>query len=197
MPAQPIAMVDDEKRNAEILAAMVGDAEPGSGPVLLADPDDRWPEVFRKEEERVRRALSADRIVAVHHVGSTSVPDLPSKPIIDMLLVVPDSSDEAAYVPPMEDAGYTLRIREPDWHEHRLLVGPPQAPRINLHVFSADSPEVERMLRFRDRLRTNDDDRRQYADVKRELASQEWRYVQHYADAKSKIVEEILARSIR
>lgn len=189
-------MIENEERDAEILSAMVGDAEPNSGPVVLADPDEAWPAVYAKEEESVRRALPEDRIVAIHHVGSTSVPGLAAKPIIDMLLVVADSSDEDSYVPAMEAAGYTLRIREPDWHEHRLFVGLPGAPRISLHVFGAGSPEVERMLRFRNRLRANDADRRLYADAKRELASREWRYVQHYADAKSAIVEEILARSV-
>lgn len=129
----------------------------------------------------------------VEHVGSTSVPGLVAKPIIDMLLVVTDSSAEAEYVPPMEAAGYTLRIREPDWYEHRLFKGP--LANINLHVFSAGCREISRMLRFRDHLRGNEDDRELYQRTKQELAARQWRYVQEYADAKTEVVEAIIARA--
>lgn len=129
----------------------------------------------------------------MEHVGSTSIPGLCAKPIIDILLAVADSSDESSYVPALETAGYTLRIREPDWFEHRLLKGPDTD--INLHVFSAGEFEVKRMLRFRDWLRTNDTDRENYARVKRDLAQDVWRNVQNYADAKTEIIEEIMERA--
>jgi hypothetical protein len=60
----------------------------------------------------------------IEHIGSTAVPSLAAKPIIDILLVVADSSDEPAYVAILEFAGYFLRIREPNWHEHRMFKGP-------------------------------------------------------------------------
>jgi GrpB-like predicted nucleotidyltransferase (UPF0157 family) len=123
-------------------------------------------------------------------VGSTSIPGLCAKPIIDILLAVADSSDEPSYVPDLETAGYTLRMREPDWFEHRLFKGP--VTDINLHVFSAGASEIKRMLRFRDWLRTNDTDRENYARVKRDLAQQVWRNVQNYADAKTEVIEEIM-----
>lgn len=123
----------------------------------------------------------------------TSVPRLAAKPLIDILLIVPNSADETAYVPALEAAGYVLRIREPDWHEHRLFKGPDT--NINLHVFSPDSPEIERMLLFRDWLRSHPTDRQLYERAKRELASREWKYVQNYADAKTEVVEEIIARA--
>jgi GrpB-like predicted nucleotidyltransferase (UPF0157 family) len=112
--------------------------------------------------------------------------------VIDIVLVVADSADEASYVPALELAGYVLTIREPEWFEHRVFNGPDT--NVNLHVFSPGCLEVDRMLAFRDRLRANDDDRELYAQEKRDLASREWAYVQHYADAKGAIVEEILAR---
>jgi GrpB-like predicted nucleotidyltransferase (UPF0157 family) len=110
-----------------------------------------------------------------------------------MVLEVPDSADEPAYVPDMEAAGYVLRIREPDWFEHRLFKGP--ETNINLHVFSAGCPEVDRMLLFRDWLRTNEADRELYMAAKRDLAAREWKYVQQYADAKTAVVQEIMARA--
>jgi GrpB-like predicted nucleotidyltransferase (UPF0157 family) len=108
-------------------------------------------------------------------------------------LVVADSAHEPSYVPALEAARYVLRIREPDWHEHRMFKGPDV--NINLHVYTAGSPEIDRYLLFRDRLRTQSADREQYAETKRVLAQQTWRYVQNYADAKSAVVEEIIARA--
>lgn len=96
-------------------------------------------------------------------------------------------------MPALEAAGYTLRIREPEWLEHRLFKGPDTD--INMHVFSAGAPEIERMLRFRDWLRANEADRERYASAKRDLARRAWRYVQNYADAKTEIVQEIMSRA--
>jgi len=179
-------------RDEEIAAARIGPPEILDAPILLADYDPGWPALFEREAARIRRALG-DRALRVEHVGSTSVPLLAAKPRIDILLVVADSSDEATYVPALEAAGYVLRIREPAWHEHRMLNGP-DTP-LNLHVFSSGSPEVERLLRFRDHLRRSDADRRHYETTKRALASKKWKDTQHYADAKTAVVEEILARA--
>jgi GrpB-like predicted nucleotidyltransferase (UPF0157 family) len=121
------------------------------------------------------------------------VPGLPAKPIVDMVLEVPDSADEPAYVPHLETQGYVLRIREPDWFEHRLLKGP--EPEVHLHVFSGGCEEVDRMLLFRDWLRSHPGDRDLYATAKRELARRGWKYMQQYADAKTAVVREIMARA--
>ncbi|SER08634.1 GrpB protein [Piscibacillus halophilus] len=121
------------------------------------------------------------------------MPGLCAKPIIDILLVVKDSADESAYVPDLEEDGYTLRIREPDWFQHRLFKGPDTD--INLHVFSKGSSEIDRMLRFRNWLRINHSDRDKYANVKRNLAHRKWKHVQDYADAKGSIVQEIMGRA--
>jgi GrpB-like predicted nucleotidyltransferase (UPF0157 family) len=152
----------------------------------------RWPEQFAREAARIRSALG-HRALAVEHVGSTSVPGLIAKPIIDFLLVVADSADEPSYVLALEAAGYVLRIREPDWHEHRVLKGPDI--NLNLHVFTSGSDEIARMLLFRDWLRSNDGDRDLYARTKRELSGKVWKHVQNYADAKSEVVEEIITRA--
>jgi GrpB-like predicted nucleotidyltransferase (UPF0157 family) len=121
------------------------------------------------------------------------VPNLAAKPILDIVLVVADSADEASYVPALEQTGYVLRNREPAWYEHRVLKG--VEPTVNLHVFSPGCPETERMVRMRDWLRTHEDDRALYEKTKRELAQRTWKYVQNYADAKTAVVEAILARA--
>jgi GrpB-like predicted nucleotidyltransferase (UPF0157 family) len=110
-----------------------------------------------------------------------------------MVLAVAGSRAEADYVPQMEASGYVLRIREPDWYEHRLFRG--TDPASNIHVFTEGTPEIDRMLAFRDWLRSHDEDRILYERTKRELAAREWKYVQHYADAKTEVVEAIIARA--
>jgi GrpB-like predicted nucleotidyltransferase (UPF0157 family) len=127
------------------------------------------------------------------HVGSTAVPGLAAKPIVDILLVVADSRDEETYLPAMEAAGYVLRIREPDWEEHRMFKDTNAT--VQVHVLSEGSVEIDRMLLFRDRLRINRADRDLYEHEKRELARQEWKFVQNYADARRDVVEGIIARA--
>lgn len=169
----------------------VGALAPHDAPITLAEYDQDWPRLFAREAARIRTVLG-DRAVLIEHAGSTSVPGLAAKPIIDMVLVVPDSADEPSYVPALEAAGYVLRIREPDWFEHRLFKGPDT--NINLHAFSEGAAEVDRMLRFRDWLRTHDEDRDRYERAKRELAQRTWRRVQHYAEAKTSVLEETMGR---
>jgi GrpB-like predicted nucleotidyltransferase (UPF0157 family) len=178
----------------EIIAATVGQRQPLNATVKLNSYDPAWSAMFIQLREQVRSALG-DAVLLLEHVGSTSVPGLSAKPVIDMVLAVTDSRDEACYVKPLEEKGYTLRIREPEWHEHRLLKSP--CVKGNLHVFSAGCPEIERMILFRDWLRTHDDDRKLYQETKRELAARTWKYQQNYADAKSEVIQTILERARR
>ncbi len=176
----------------QIKASYVGQLQPLTQKIEVVDYDPEWPRLFEREAKRVRAALGAG-VVMLEHVGSTSVPGLAAKPRIDMLLVVPDSSDEPGYVPSLEAAGYRLVIREPDWYQHRVFKGPDTD--VNLHVFSPGCVEIERMLLFRDWLRSHPQDRELYQKAKRELARKDWKYVQNYADAKTQVVEEIIARA--
>jgi GrpB-like predicted nucleotidyltransferase (UPF0157 family) len=162
------------------------------GKIEIADYDAAWPALYAREEARIRSVLG-DRVVRIEHVGSTSVPGLPAKPIIDIVLEVPDAADEDGYLRDMEAAGYVLTIRETDWLEHRLFKGPDT--NVNLHVFGAGCAETDKMVLFRDRLRENEADLELYATAKRELATKDWKYVQQYADAKTEVVLEILSRA--
>jgi GrpB-like predicted nucleotidyltransferase (UPF0157 family) len=177
----------------KLRAATIGEPTVHDGPINLADYDPVWPRRFATESERIRSSLG-DVALAIEHVGSTSVPGLAAKPVIDILLAVPDSANEDPYVPAMVATGYVLRIRQPDWYEHRFLVH--DDPKIQVHVFSQGCVEIDRMLAFRDRLRADEADRILYEGTKRELAARRWRYVQSYADAKTTVVEEILARAL-
>ena len=179
----------------EMRAHTVGELVVHGTTIHLADYDPEWPRLYAREAIRIRAVLG-DRVRRLEHVGSTSVPGLAAKPVIDIVLAVPDSSDEPIYVPDMEAAGYVVWIREPEWYEHRVFKGPDT--NINLHTFTDDAvglAEMDRMVLFRDWLRTHDDERDLYLATKRELAAREWRYVQHYADAKTAVVEAIIARA--
>jgi GrpB-like predicted nucleotidyltransferase (UPF0157 family) len=171
-------------------AAWVTEPPRLDGPVRLAEYDRGWPALYEREAARIRSVLG-ERVLRLEHVGSTSVPGLAAKPIIDILLVVADPADEPSYVTPLERAGYRVVIREPGWYQHRALKGPDTD--INLHVHPPGSPEIGRHLRFRDWLRAHPTDRGLYERVKRELASRRWTYIQQYADAKTEVIATIMA----
>lgn len=192
MPEQTEPTQRPPTTQEQIQASTVGELLPLTAPIEIVDYDPAWPDLFEREVIRVHSILG-DRVLLLEHAGSTSVPGLAAKPRIDMVLVVPDSADEPAYVPDLEAGGYVLRIREPEWYQHRVFKGPDTD--INLHVFSPGCPEIERMLLFRDHLRRDEADRLLYERTKRELARQAWTYTQNYADAKTAVVEEIIARA--
>ena len=180
-------------RTRDTLAAItIGSPTRLDAAVELCPYNPQWPLQFKREAAKIRAALGGGGL-DVQHMGSTSVPGLAAKPIIDILLIVGDSGDEPAYLPPLERAGYSLRIREPQWHEHRMLCG--ETPSTHLHVYSKDCPEIARILAFRDRLRCDPAERALYAAVKRDLAMRTWAFVQDYADAKSAVIESIIQRA--
>jgi GrpB-like predicted nucleotidyltransferase (UPF0157 family) len=164
--------------DAHLDAVLVG----GQRPVLveLSEPDPRWPERFEEHRDRIVTALGH---VEVEHVGSTSVPGLAAKPVIDVQLVV-DDLDVA--VAALEAAGYALRVREPG---HRVV----QGLGANVHLYEPGDPEPARVVRFRDRLRADPAARQRYEQVKRSLAGRQWPDMNHYAAAKSDVIREILA----
>ena len=165
---------------------------PFSSEIVIVEYDEQWPMLFRREAERLRGLLGATA-VTVEHIGSTSVPGLPAKPIIDIDLLVGDSADEDSYLPALEAGGYILRIRESDWYEHRMFKGPDT--NVNLHVFSVGCEEHERHVVLRDWMRTHPEDRDLYARVKRGLAERAWGSVHEYTDAKDEVIAGMLARA--
>jgi GrpB-like predicted nucleotidyltransferase (UPF0157 family) len=182
------------KTKEQIQAIVVGELQPLTEPIRFVDYDPEWPALYAREEARIRSILG-ERVIRIEHTGSTSVPGLAAKPIIDITMTVADVLDEPAYATDLEAAGYVVRIREhePEWYDHRVFKGPDT--NVNLHVFSDGCVELERMVGFRDWLRTHDDDRDLYERTKRELIARDWEYVQNYADAKTGVVEGIMARA--
>ncbi len=171
---------------------------PGAGPsvdIEIADPDPHWPGWYDELAGRVRRALGW-RALLIEHVGSTSVPGLVAKPIIDIDLVVADPADESAYVPALQAEGFELRVREPWWFGHRVLRA--TEPRCHLHVFGYDSPEIVKHRLFRDWLRGNPDDRDRYATAKldaADAANQAGEHSMQYNARKERVVRDIYHRA--
>ncbi len=157
--------------------------------IVIADYDPGWPRRFEAEQRRVVDALR-ETAIRVEHVGSTAVPGLAAKPIIDVLVTVECPDDDQIVAPALEAAGYQLRVREPG---HRMFRTP--ARDVHVHVWGDSDPEVLRLLRFRDRLRESPEDRRVYEQLKRDLARREWPDTNYYAEAKSDVIESILSRA--
>lgn len=166
---------------------LIGGVEKREIEIVAYDP--HWVEVFQEHATIIATVLGR-AAMRIEHIGSTSVPALDAKPIIDMLLVVEDSAVESSYLPQMEQAGYQLRVREPDFHQHRMFRTKERD--VHVHVFSPGCPEIKRYLTFRHRLRTNLADRQLYERTKQELAKKEWPDMNAYAEAKSEVIEKII-----
>lgn len=145
-------------------------AHPTDYTLRIEEPDPTWAQRYHELETRILAALGG-RVLAIQHIGSTSVPGLPAKPIIDIDLAVADPADEGAYIPDLEALGYVHWLTEPEWHQHRLLKQLDE-PRVHLHVFGPDCPEMVRHQMFRDWLIAHPEDRERYAAAKRAAAAE-------------------------
>lgn len=173
---------------------------PGKAPrrgIEVVPHDERWPDVYRALECRVRTALG-DRVLRLDHVGSTAVPGLAAKPIIDVALIVDDPAAEDAYVPELAAAGFDLVVREPWWYEHRALVH--DDPRCNLHVYGPSAAEPVRQQMFRDWLVSHPEDRERYQEAKLAAASAAnaaGEHVMEYNARKEGVIRDIYERAFR
>lgn len=177
----------DEDDDAYLDSVLIGGREPAV--IVIADYDPSWPARFADVRRRVEQALGATAL-SVEHIGSTSVPGLAAKPIVDVLLTVRSVDSEGEYVEPLERAGLVLRVREPG---HRMFRTPERD--VHLHVYAPEDQAVADYLDLRDWLRESESDRALYEKTKRELALRQWSDMNHYADAKSDVIRAILGRA--
>lgn len=193
-PEQIVAYIQEDPNAVERIATRnLPDA------IRIVDPDPTWPQQFQHIRARIQAALG-DTALAIAHTGSTSVPDLPAKPIIDIDLTVQDIHDEASYVGPLESIGFTFLLREPKWHEHRFFGRGRDPVPVNLHVFGPDCPEVERHRIFREWLVLHPEARARYAEVKRVSAAQSREAGEStigYNARKQKVLRDILDEAFR
>ena len=166
--------------------------------LVIVDYDPAWVEMFEAEKTRILGVIG-DKILAIEHIGSTSVPGLGAKPIIDILIGLRDLSDAALCIAPVESLGYDYitkfenimpfrryfrKVRSDGEHTHHI------------HMVAISHDFWTRHLLFRDYLRTHPDDAAAYEKVKRELASQfTGETVNDYADAKSEIINAIMEKA--
>jgi len=176
----------------EVDAARIDHESWAVEPVEVVRPDPAWTVRFDTVSERVRAALG-ERVLGLEHVGSTSVPGLWAKPVIDVDLIVASSADEDTWLPDLEAAGFVLRVREPGWEEHRLVRG--EDPTSNVHVWSVGAKEPRKHAMFRDWLRTHDDDRALYADAKRAAAARGFTDVMQYNNEKAWVIYDIYEKA--
>lgn len=177
----------DDGRDAELDAVLIGGREQRT--IVIVEYDEEWPQRYDALARRISQAL-AGVAFSVEHIGSTSVPGLAAKPIIDILLTVAVVEDENAYLPALEAAGFVLRVREDGHRLFRTLERD-----THIHVYAAGAAAVTDYRDLRDWLRVSANDRTLYASTKKQLARQEWSDMNYYADAKTDVVREILARA--
>ena len=175
----------------QMAAALVGEPPATWQSIIIEDYDPAWADRFAAASSLLGEALSG-LIIAIEHVGSTSVPGLPAKPIIDIDLLIEDTADESRYLPALEELGYRLVLREPWWYGHRMLVSP--AEDVHLHVWPAGAPEPVRHRLFRDWLRAHSADRDLYAATKRRLARDTVHRPGDYSLAKNDVIDDIYER---
>ena len=173
--------MDHDELNARLDRVLVGGREPRE--IVIADYDEAWPVRFSAERARIAAALG-DRALRIEHIGSTAVPGLAAKPIVDILVEVARLEDAD-----LAPAGYVLRVRE---EAHRMFRTPELD--VHVHVWPSGHPDLAAQLAFRDRLRESTEDRAAYEALKRELATRDWEDMNHYADAKGALIREIRAR---
>ena len=175
----------------QMATALVGERPAKWETIVIEDYDPAWADRFAVASASLTEALDG-LIIDIEHVGSTSVPGLAAKPIIDIDLLIGDTTEESGYVPALERLGYRLVLREPWWHGHRMLVSP--AEDVNLHVWPQGAPEPIRHRLFRDWLRSHPEDRELYATAKRRLARDTADQPSAYGLAKNDVIDDIYAR---
>lgn len=162
--------------------------------IVLTPYDPVWPSRFDRESEFIRHALRPQTAV-IEHIGSTSIPGLAAKPVIDILLGLPSFDLAPVVVEQMVAAGF---IYLPDYEDgmpfRRLFIREEEGKRIsNVHAVEVDTPFWIRHLAFRDHLRSNPETRMAYQQLKLDLASREWDSVNDYAQAKTDFIRGIEA----
>ncbi|GAB4079177.1 GrpB family protein [Modestobacter muralis] len=174
-------------RDAHLRSVLIGGREQVT--IVVQEYDPEWPARFSALRTRLHDAL-ATQALDIEHIGSTAVPGLDAKPIVDVLVTVADVEDEPAYAPALEAAGFSQRVRESG---HRMFRTPERD--VHVHVYQPGAAAVTDYLDLRDWLRQSAHDRDLYATTKRALAARQWADMNDYADAKSDVITTILTRA--
>jgi GrpB-like predicted nucleotidyltransferase (UPF0157 family) len=167
-------------------------------PVIIVEYDPRWPALYQEERDLIMSAVG-EWIVAIDHVGSTAVPGLGGKQIIDIMPAVRSLADVEHCIEPLKRVGYEY---VPEYNEilperRYFHKGPPEARSFHLHVTQRTSEFWERHVLFRDFLRTHPEEAQEYYLLKKELADRFGRDREGYTEAKTAFIEGMVARARR
>ena len=163
--------------------------------VVITEYDPEWPAQFAEEAERIRQALG-DTLVAIEHVGSTAIPCLPAKPVIDILVGVTSLAGAELKIPALEALGYECRGENGIPGRLFFRKGLIEFRRTHhLHLVEAGHEQWESLLAFRNHLRSHPEEARQYEDLKRELAAKFYDNRKAYTDGKAGFVNAVLAKA--
>ena len=169
----------------------------GGGQILVSDPDPVWPAMFEQERVRIQAALGSI-VITIEHIGSTAVPGLAAKPIIDLLVGV-RSLDEArsSCLEPMQALGYTYIAEYDSWLPDEMLFrkGVPGPWTHHAHVTEPAGSRWDEYLQLRNYLRRHPETARAYADLKRALALEFEDDIAGYRNAKRRFVHAVIAKA--
>lgn len=169
----------------------------GAGSIVVSDYDPNWPALFEQERTSIKNALGSFAL-AIEHMGSTAIPGLPSKPIIDLLVGV-SSLEEARKrcIVPIEALGYRYLPEYASWLPGELFFrkGPPGPWTHHIHLMEPSCPRWEALLVFRDYLRAHPETAIAYANIKRALAASSNDDIKAYTTGKNNFVEETTAKA--
>jgi len=179
-------VTDAEELDRYLDTVLIGGREERD--IEIVDYTPTWAARFETERRRISTALGSGAR-RIEHVGSTAVPGLAAKPVVDIMVTVDDPHDEADYREKLEDAGYVLRVREPG---HRMFRTPQRD--VQVHIWASGGADERRHLVFRDRLRSDPADRTEYERTKRSLAGR-YTDTNHYAQAKTAVITSIMERA--
>ncbi|QHE52681.1 GrpB family protein [Pontibacillus sp. HMF3514] len=157
--------------------------------VIVEPYNEDWVHKFN-EEKNLLHHIFGEELVAIHHIGSTSVPRLSAKPIIDLMPVAKNIRNIDNYNEDMKDIGYEP-MGEFGIKNRRYFRKGGEDRSHHIHVFQEGSPDVERHLAFRDYLRTHEDVAQQYGELKQKLAKQYPHDMEAYIDGKEQLVKDI------
>ena len=171
--------------------------KPVKDPIEIAEYDSAWPSLYQREQSLLRKMLAFVPGLAIEHFGSTSVPGLAAKPIIDIMISAESRGLWPSLVEPLQTIGYVYWDKNPKKDEMFLVKGMPpfgEKRTHHLHVYDFQGPRWKKELLFRDALRAHLEEAHRYAELKRDLALRFTYDREAYTDAKTDFIEGVLQK---